>query len=305
MKKLTNTLYSTAILLASVTLTQAEDLKIGAGSETGEYTKTIVPAIGAALKQYGYNATPEISAGSQDNIDKVMAGNLPAALSQLDVAALNMTPEKDPQENLVLMGKISPEALFCAAKKGGSIRTYADLTDDQKQPLKIGVGDEKSGTARTFEYLMKLDAKLKKSVELTYKPEINMEINRLLSGRRDLVCFVMMPNPDNELIQMVVNNEELFFLEINNPLFTKAQVGKVSVYDVMEVPVSKGILGFGTKKVKTLVTWVGVVVNTAKTDPKLSKALNTVVMKDDLLPASSLAAKTKKMLLDFAKMIGK
>jgi hypothetical protein len=48
-----------------------------------------------------------------------------------------------------------------------------------------------------------------------------------------------------------------------------------------------------------------VVVNTAKTDPKLSKALNTVVMKDDLLPASSLAAKTKKMLLDFAKMIGK
>ncbi|MEZ5672656.1 MAG: TAXI family TRAP transporter solute-binding subunit [Thiotrichaceae bacterium] len=109
-KKIILTLLGTTALFAT-TLAYAEDktpaavpaplveVKIGAGSESGEYYKTIVPAISKALVQHGYSAVAVVSAGSQENIDKVTAGELQAGLSQLDVAALNTTKEKDPEEN--------------------------------------------------------------------------------------------------------------------------------------------------------------------------------------------------------------
>ncbi len=306
MKYFIVTLISTLVFFTEVNQpTYAEEeVKIGAGSTAGEYYNTIIPAISAALKEHGYSAVPETSAGSQDNIDKVMTGTLRAALTQLDVAALNITAEKDPEEKLVLIGKIAPEALFCAAKKGGNIVSYADLTDEQEKPLKISVGQEKGGTASTFRYLMQLDPELKPAhIALAHKENTKMELNRLLSGRRDLVCFVMMPNPDNELIQKVVENEELMFIEIDKPAFTKAKIGNTHIYDIMEVPISKGILGLKTKKVKTVVTWVGLIVNTQVTEDKLLNALDSVVTKEDLLPANTLAAKAKTLLKDFAQVI--
>jgi TRAP-type uncharacterized transport system substrate-binding protein len=281
-----------------------EAVKIGAGSTAGEYYNTIVPAISAALKKQGYSAVPEISAGSQDNIDKVMTDTLPAALTQLDIAALNLTAGKDPEEKLVLIGKIAPEALFCAAKKGGHIMSYADLTDEQENPLKVSVGPEKGGTTGTFKYLMQIDPDLKpEHITLVHKENTKMELNRLLSGRRDLVCFVMTPNPENELIQKVVASEELLFIEIDKSVFAQVEINNNRVYDIMEVPVGKGILGFKTEKVKTLVTWVGLVVNTKVANDKLLNALDSVVTQEDLLPADTLAAKSKALLKEFTQLI--
>lgn len=285
------------------------EIKIGAGNETGEYFKTIVPAISKALESHGYKASAVVSAGSQENIDKVSAGELQAGLSQLDVAALNMTKEKDPDEELLIMGRISPEALFCAVKKDGKIKSYADLTDTQKAaPVKVTVSGEKSGTAKTLEYLMSLDANLQtanKGLELTYTSEnIKDELLRLASGNRDMVCFVMAPNPENEVIKAVSTNKDLTFLSFDrDELAKKAKVGELQVYDIMEVP--SGSKWGLTTKLKTLVTWVGVVVNVKKADPKLVTALRSTVMKDDLLPNDSLVGKAKSMMKDFIQMFNK
>jgi TRAP-type uncharacterized transport system substrate-binding protein len=293
MKNFFLTLFSSVTLIATVTIAHADEIKIGAGSADGEYTNTIVPAISNALEKHGYTAVAEISAGSQENIDNVMSGKLPVGLSQLDVAALNMTPENDQNESLVVLGgKIAPEALFCAAHKGGNVKSYDDLTDEQETPLKISVGNKKGGTARTFQYLMKLDPELK-NIKLYHKKKLKVELNRLLSDRRDLVCFVMMPNPDNKLIEMVMDHDELFFITIDRPAFAKATIGKTHIYDIMEVPVTSGFWGFGQTTIKTLVTWVGVVVNEDKVNEKLLDALASVAIKDDLLPSNSLAAKAK------------
>jgi len=283
------------LLLVITPTLYAEEIQIGAGGATGEYTNTIVPAINTALKKQGMSAKAVISAGSQENIDKVMSGEFQAGLSQLDVAALNMTKEKDPDENLILLGKIAPEALFCAAKKDGKIKSYADLTDKQSQPLKISVGGEKSGTAKTFAYLMKLDADLK-AVEFSDKEDVDAELDRLASGRRDLLCFVMMPNPDNARIKRVMESSDLVFINIDKPVFSQAEVGGVKVYNIAEVPVSGGFFGLNQKKIKTLVTWTGVVVNTAKTPKEVQKLLREVISKPDLLPATSIAAQAKGMM---------
>ncbi len=295
-------LLSSLIVLSISPNLHAAEIQIGAGGASGEYTNTIVPAISEALKKQGMSAKAVISAGSQENIDKVMSGEFQAGLSQLDVAALNMTKEKDPDENLILMGKISPEALFCAAKKDGKIKSYADLTDKQEHTLKVSVGGEKSGTAKTFAYLMKLDPDLK-AIEFSDKEDVDAELDRLASGRRDLVCFVMMPNPDNARIKRVMESTDLNFITIDKPVFSKAEVSGVKIYNIAEVPISGGFFGLNQKKIKTLVTWTGVVVNTAKTPKDVQKALRDVVSKPDLLPATSIAAQAKGMMDKIINMV--
>jgi hypothetical protein len=216
-----------------------------------------------------------------------------------------MTYENDPNEDLLLLwGRIAPKALFCVAHRGGSVATYDDLTDnehapispDQKTPLKISVGDEKGGTALTFQYLMKLDSELSlNNITFLHKGKTRVEINRLISGRRDLVCFLAMPDPENELIRGVVEHEELFFISFVHPAFDKVKIGKNRIYDVLEVPVTSGFWGFNQEKVKTIVTWVGMLVNEDKIDERLLDALSRVVMKPDLLDGNTLTAKAKRV----------
>ncbi|MEN8218757.1 MAG: TAXI family TRAP transporter solute-binding subunit [Pseudomonadota bacterium] len=295
---------ATLTLIASANIAHADTIKIGAASPAGEYTNTIVPALSDALQEYGYTAVAEISAGSQENIDKVWSGELPAGLSQLDVAALNMAGERpsSAQGNLILMGRFAPEALFCVAKKGGQVTSYDDLTATLKPGLKVSVGKIGSGTARTFQYLMTLEPELSQ-VELLQEGAPEIQLNRLLSGERDLVCFVMMPNLKNDLIKTIVGHKELMFINIDKPVFTKAQVGDVQVYDLMEVPVSKCFFCWGAKKVKTLVTWVGVVVNEDLTDKKLLSALAKIALKDNFLPKNSLAAKATELFEKFKSKV--
>jgi len=288
----------------SEAITHAETIEIGTGTLSGEYTNIIVPAISDALLEYGYTAVAEQSASSQENINNVLSGKTLVALSPLDVAALSMTAENDPDESLLLVGgKLVPEALFCAAYKGGTVVTYDDLTDKQATPLKISVGNKNGATARTFQYLMKLDPDLK-SIEFSYEKNTGLELNRLVSGRRDLVCFITMPNPENKLIERVMEDDELVFITINNPFFDRAKIGKIRIYDIMEVPVSSGFLGFGQDTVKTLVTWIGVVVNEKKIDAKLLEALTTVVTNPDLLPSNSLIDQAKQLFDNVVDGIG-
>jgi TRAP-type uncharacterized transport system substrate-binding protein len=287
---------STITMLATTTIAYSETILIAAGSEEGEYTKTIVPAINKALIKYGYRAHPEISLGSQENIDNVWSGRRQAALSQLDVAALNMTEERpaDAQGELIFMGQFAPEALFCAAKKGGPVASIDDLTDPLKPKLKVSVGQEGSGTARTFEYLIKLEPKLSQ-VELLKEGNPTVQLNRLLSGGRDLVCFVLMPNLENELVKTVLEHEKLMFIDINKTVFTEATIAGIHVYDLMEITVDTGFWGFGSKKIKTLVTWVGLVVNEKLTDDVLLRVLSKVALQENLLHPDSLAAKAKAL----------
>ncbi len=295
MKKYMNKLIFTLALFAVMTTVHAETIKIGAASPDGDYTKIIVPAINKALLEYGYSAIAETSAGTQDDIDKVMSGKIVAALSQLDVAALNMTPDKDPNETLLLLwSRIAPKALFCIAHKGGRIANYHDITDKtHKTPIKISVGDKQSGTALTFQYLIKLDPELD-NITFIHKGKTPTEISQLLSGRRDLVCFLAIPDLENHVIKGIMEHDELFFINMDNPAFDKAKIGTNRIYDVVEIPLTAGFLGFNQEKLKTIVTWVGLVVNESQIDEKLLNILSTVVMKSDLIPSNTFMSKTKR-----------
>jgi hypothetical protein len=294
MKNLLITLLGGVTLTASV-ISQAETVKIGIDMEFEQESQQIVSAISDALEEYGYSAVQIPYSDTPKSLNDVLSGKITAALTGLDVAAQSMIAENDPNDSLLLIGgKLIPEALFCAAYQGGSVMSYDDLTYEQEQALQISVGNEKGTAARTFRQMMALDSDLK-NIEFSYEENIGLELNRLLSGRRDLVCFVTLPNSDNEWIKMVVEQEELFFISVNHPSFDRAKMANIRLYDVMEVPITRGFFGFNQKKVKTLVTWIGLVVNENQTESKLLDALTVVVRDSDLLPSDSLWSQTKQL----------
>lgn len=293
------TAISALAFMASASTIDAKEIQMGAGSPSGEYTNTIIPAINKALTEEGnYGVKALVTAGSQQNVEDVMSGKLVAALSQLDVAALNLATDEN--ETLALLGKIAPEALLCAARKDGRVKNYNDLTDEHDPPLKVSAGKAGSDMARTLGYLMQLDPEFStRNVKLLHKKNAAIELSRLASGNRDLVCFVMMPNPDNELVKIVADNKNLFFIEFVVPKALTAEVNNMKIYGVMEVPVSPGVWGFGGEKVRTLVTWVGVVINEDKADEGFLTALSKVLLKPDLLPPTTAAGKARQLFDDF------
>lgn len=284
---------ATSLLLASFTLSaSAQELKIGAASKGGEYTNSIVPSLHQKLQEHGYTAVAQISAGSQQNVEDVLSGKLSVALSQWDVAALAM--DEGAQDKLALIGKIAPEALLCAVNVNGRARSFYDFTDPRESPLKVSVGAEKSGTARTFAYLQRLDPRLQ-GLELVYNADIKAELHRLTSKSRDAVCFVMMPNPDNPLLQLVAEEDELKFINFVNKKIASAQIGGEQVYDVIEVPVSPGVWGIGADTVTTLVTFVGLIIDKTRADLGLTVMLNAIASDPELLPPTSAAGKALLM----------
>ena len=283
--------------VASALPSAAEEIQIGAGPEDGEYTQTIVPAINDALAASSeHSATALISAGSQENIDKLLAGELSAALVQLDVLALNPGAT---EEDLKVLGLLAPEALLCVAKEGGKVRSYYNLTDKYADPLVLSVGAPGSGSARTIEFLLSLDFDIDPDkFDLVYEPNFAAELDRLATGSRDLVCFVRLPNPDNPLIQKVNETDELMFIDFVSAAALEPSYGDLPLYNTMSVPVSKGIFGIGADKIDTLTTWVALVVR-QDLDPQLSTALEQVIADPDLLPPTTAAGKAKRLYGDF------
>ncbi|MFK5971368.1 MAG: hypothetical protein QM487_14800 [Candidatus Marithrix sp.] len=261
------------------------------GNIGDDYTNLIIKAIDKNLQEYGYTAISEVAISHQENINKLISGKISTAFIPLDIAATNLI--NDPKEKLLLIGgKVVPKVFFCVAYKGSDIKTYADLIANNTV-LKIFVGDKNGATDRTFQHLTQLNPKLQ-NFKLYYESKTKIELNRLLSGRRDLVCFISVPDPNNELIKMVMGHGELLFITINQPDFITAKIGKIRLYDILEIPVSNGFLGFNQKKVKTLVTWLSIVANEEQMEKQLLDSLTSVVMQPDLFLSQSFAYKIKQ-----------
>ena len=298
MKKFAATLITSFALAFIGISVHAAELVIGAGGASGEYTNTIVPAIDAALEGQDLTVKAMTSQGSQENLAKLLNGELDAALVQLDVLAMNV--EQASAAGLQLVDVVTPEALLCAVHQEGRIRSYYNLTDDKlPEPLVVSIGPELSGTAQTLPFVMSMDPDFDaNNIDFVYGANIEAELDRLAGGSRDMVCFVMMANPENPLITKVHESDHLEFIDFISAYALENKVGESNVYETSVVPVSDGLWGFKAEKIETLVTWVGLVVSKNVDDVTID-ALTTVLAKPDLLPPTTTAGKAKRLYGEF------
>lgn len=265
-------------------------LRIGAAEKWSEYAGSIVPAIAAAMQRRGVDVVvePVLTRGSVDNVDRLLRGGLSAVLAQMDVVAYSGVAEGDGR--YLVLGRIAPEALLCATHIASGIATLTDIAKPREKPWRISAGKLGSGSLATFQLMLSEVPELAGAkVELIHKSAA-IELARLASGQRDLVCFVMMPNPDNGLLRAVAANQNLRFIEIVLPSVTDVSLDGHGVFTAIDVPVTPGYWGIGSDKVKTIATWVALVVDQQAMEEPLAEALALAVVDPQMLPGGSVAA---------------
>ncbi len=291
--------FSTAVAQSAAA---QEKIKIGTGGPSGVYHTVICPAIAEKVKKHALNSGGKFavecltSAGTGENIDKVKSGEFHAGLAQFDVLGYRYSEEKDLDETVVPIGSIAPEAMFCVAAKSGRIKSADQLVDSVPPAKKfvISVGSESSGTALSWQFLMKNDRRLTANVELKFVKDFKHEIEfgRLHSGSRDLVCFMQTPSPDNERIKDVISSPDLQFVAMSRPEWAAYQINNLAAYAIMPAQI-KGAMSMAVSAVDTSVSTIHtkstLILNPDNVKGDMFKVVNDAVRSNDLLPPKSPA----------------
>lgn len=294
-----------AIGLSSGTSALAADAVMLTASSGGAYNTKICPAIANHVAAQGISLKCTPSQGSGENFAAIQNGKVPLALGQTDVAGLELIKQKEQNggkddESFGTVGFLAAEGLFCVAKKGGRIPTenaWSVLNDSEspREKFVISTYGENSGTAGTLAYIGKNFKNFGTNVHIKYLPNLkfDVELGRLRSGSRDMVCFVNMPNPDDERFKAVVNSDDLFFVPFDSPMLATLQINGRPAYQIMEAPLTGGwsaFLGTG-KTVKTIHTGTTVYMNVDTIPEPLYKAVIAAIRDPKLLESDDYLSK--------------
>ncbi len=295
--------------VATGNVSAATAIKMGTGKVSGSYNTIVCPAIANHVRSStAGNVTIECvpSMGTGENFDAIMlSGSDTVGLGQLDAYGLKLSEamllDEDAEEYMGNIGLMAPEALFCAAKKGGRIPEgdvgFTILTDDEpmEKPLVIATYGENSGSVGTIDFMAESYPAMASNVKMKYKEEMkfDVELGRLRAGKRDAICFVTFPNPEDTQISQVAESDDLFFIEFGAESLRSLKIGDVPAYQVQEVNTSGSILSLfgGGTKVKTIVTGITLMLNVDELDGASYDALVNAVNDPELIPADTTVGK--------------
>lgn len=309
-------LVATATLILGAQAASAASINIMTASEGGNYNTVICPAIVEHIAKAGISGKCVPSNGSGENYDGVYNnGADTTALGQLDAFGLKSTGfgiedadaretyVEDVEESMGSLGFIVGESLFCAAKKGGRVpeqASWAILNDEEpmSKPFVISTYADDSGPGLSLAYLRSTFPSFGANTNVKHKKNLKFEVelNRLRAGKRDMVCWVTMANPEDKRLKAVTGADDLFLVPFDSPELLSAKIGSVPAYTIMDVPVTGSIWNAvgGGETVKTITTGVSVYVNVDELDTKTYNALVAAVNDPDLIPTNGFVGKLLK-----------
>ena len=296
-----------AAFCATTSVASSATINIMTASKGGNYNTVICPAIVDHIAKAGISGKCIPSAGSGENFNVVYnSGGDTVGLTQMDAFGLKTAgsgiedPDEremfveDAEEAMGSLGFIVGESLFCAAKKGGRVpeqASWAILNDDEpmSDPFVISTYEEGSGPSLTLGFLQDSFPSFGRNTEIMYKENMKFEVelNRLRAGKRDMVCWVTMANPEDSRLVAVVESDDLFLVPFDSPELANVKIGTVPAYSVFDVAVSGSIWDlFGAgETVTTITTGVSVAINVDELDGDTYNALVAAVNDEDLIPA--------------------
>lgn len=293
-----------ALMLAPAAL--AQTITIATGGDAGVYHTVMCPAIkGHVEKHSKAKVECQTSAGTPENIKRVREGKAMFALAQYDVLAAAYAADEAVQEEVVSVGNLGPEALFCVGlRQGGRVQSVRPLLDTEApiKPFRIGTGNTESGTAAMWRFLQSRNKRLATNATMVNTPnyDLTAEISRLRSGVRDLTCFVQGPNPTNDRIKEVLATSDVAFVGIDSPELAGYEINNARPYVVAPAQIKGGfraaVMPDAGDTLTTLQTRVTVIYSDAKVPPAVSKLIKAAVLDPKLLPSNSPSAIAKDQL---------
>lgn len=236
---------STLAVAATLSVSCLSAYTITTGGKTGTYNK-----VGHNLSNLVSGGEVINSKGSIENLERLMSGEADVGVVQLDAYAYYASKHPDVSSKLEIMGSLYKECVHIAVNKDGKVKNEDDL---QKEGVTIAIGKQGSGTAVTWDYMMKLEPGYKKaSVSFTGGSRAFGKLS--LSSEKgdsviDAVMWVTKPNLNDKYLQIVMNNPQLKMIAVNDKdLNDKYKPIGRPVYEFDKLPTKDGLFSSGALK---------------------------------------------------------
>ena len=240
-----------ATALAALSL-PAGASQINTGSDHGAYERNFCPVLAQQLKlaQFDYRCTP--SAGTRENMERVLANPRQLGYGQLDVFALESRQMKaEPALTLVRQDDVR-ECVF-AVTRNKDISNWGELAANAPR-LRFILPPAASGSAGTFRFLSGIDADgLGKAKSVTNAASAEDAIREALSADDTVSLFVEFADPNAEHFALVGKLGGHIVPVIDRTILRQEVAGK-KIYFAQETQVEDAQWTKSGKKVVTACT---------------------------------------------------
>ena len=284
-----------ATIAAGIALAGAASAQnIYTGGKAGAYFGTLCPGLIEGLRTEGFTPSCVESAGSLDNIQRLLADPTGVAMVQTDAfanwAAAN--PE-EAKKIVVIRSDLASEGVYFVSK---NVQEFPDLVRIITR-IKVMLPPETSGAAQTWENLRKILPRVFAKVDrpqITYAENAAKAVETALANDNTIALFVQLPDSSNEIFKTIVEKKGNFI-----PLVARAildqKVGGQAVYALETRPITKAGIIANAVEVTTVATPIMLITQATENVPEGSNAranhddLIKIVKgmpKDKLLPKS-------------------
>jgi len=226
--------------------------QINTASTIGAYHKTFCPQIEKELGKAKFKYSCTTSAGTRDNMQRVIANPQHLAFGQLDVLRLETKYMGGKDPFTIIRRDDARECVF-AVTRNAKLTTYGDIAG-RAFNLKFFLPSQKSGSAGTFQFLFDIDKDgLGQTRNVTYAMSIEDALREALSTEDGVAFFVQFPNPDNPRFKMV---QELggHFVPVIDRNILRQRAGGEKIYFAQETAVANAKWSKSGKSVITACT---------------------------------------------------
>ncbi len=187
------------------------------------------------------------SKGSVENLDRLVSGEADIGIVQLDAYAWYLNKNPKAAAKIEVLGPLFKECIHIAVNKNGKVQDEDDL---QQGGATIAIGKRGSGSAVSWDYMMKLEPGYKKSaVSFTGGSRALSKLALSSIDNKspiDAVMWVARPDIDNKYLKIVRENKDLKMIEVDDKDLndTYKPLGR-PVYSFQALPTKNGLFSDG------------------------------------------------------------
>ena len=223
-----------AIALSAVPASAAE---INTGGESGAYHSTFCPALVNQLNRLGKPSDCVSSAGSGENLRRVARNPLELGYGQLDVFALEAERYGGEEAFEIIRSDDVRECVF-AVTRNRSYTNFGEIAVNADR-LRFILPPEASGSAKTFDYLRKIDPEgLGRARNIINATDTDEAIRMTLADDQAVTFFVQFPDPANERFR-TISQLNGHIVPVVDSIILRQEVDGRTVYYAKETPISQ------------------------------------------------------------------
>ena len=247
---------SLALLLAAAALAAlalpAGASQINTGGSGGAYDASFCPVLAQQLKLAQFDYACKTSAGTRENMERVLSNPRQLGYGQLDVFALESRQMKA-KSALTLVRQDDVRECVFAVTRNKDVSNYGELAANAAK-LRFILPPAASGSAGTFQFLRGIDADgLGKAKSVTNAASTEDAIREALSADDTVSLFVQFADPDAEQFVQVGKLGGHIVPVIDRTILRQEVAGK-KIYFAQETQVEDAQWTKSGKKVVTACT---------------------------------------------------